>query len=66
MGWINHNTGPMNSRDWKDPHDPKHWRRWIEKDGKLIPLSWEDYCKILETDKKTGRSPHRSIRTGRE
>lgn len=42
-----------NSRTWTDPHDLSKMKRYIEKNGRLIPLSWSDYCKLLETEKSS-------------
>lgn len=46
-----------NCKTWTDPRDLSKMRRYIEVNGKLTPLSWSDYCKLLETDRSSKDRP---------
>lgn len=55
-----------NCKTWTDPHDPSKWKRYIKQNGRLIPLSWQDYCKLLETDQSKDRPVSSEIHMDQE
>lgn len=44
-----------NCKTWTDPHDPTKWQRYIEVNGRLVKITWKEYCDFI----KTGKIPDR-------